>query len=156
MRITKYKTMLNDRGLPELVKEKSTNYAGDYLTKPETIVEMMQNVFQLHRQTEEFMYVICFSAKLKPIGVFEISHGTINTSMAQPREIFQKALICGAAMIAVVHNHPSGDTTPSQDDQKAMKRIMDAGKLIGVELVDSIIIGDEAYYSFHEYGWENT
>ena len=153
MRITKYKTVMNEKGLPELVKENAKNYECENLVKPELIVNMMKDVFQIHKQTEEYLYEICFTAKMKPIGVFEISHGSVSQSIAGPREVFQKALICGASRIAIVHNHPSGDCEPSEDDHKVANRFKEAGKLLGVSLIDSIIIGESNYYSFNANLW---
>ena len=87
--------------------------------------------------------------KGKPLGVFEISHGTINQSICNPRDIFIKALLCGAAGIILAHNHPSGDVAPSKNDMEIYKRVKEAGQLLGIGLLDNIIIGN-GYYSFTE------
>lgn len=83
------------------------------------------------------------------MGIFEISHGTINSSFANPRETFIRALLCGAAHFILLHNHVSGDVTPSKEDVRACNRIFEMGKMMGVELCDFIVIGD-GYYSFRE------
>ena len=154
MRVNQFKTMLNERGLPELVKEKSENYGIDSLTSPDKIAQMMREVFRIHKNTEEYLYEICFTAKMKPIGVFEISHGTIDATLLNPREVFMKALLCGACHIAIVHNHPSGVCEPSAEDIRVSNRIKEAGDLMGIKLIDSIIIGEESLYSFKEaYKW---
>ena len=153
MRVSQYKTMLNENGLPELVKEKSSNYGIESLTSPELIAQMMREVFQIHRNTEEYLYEICFTTKMKPIGVFEISHGAIDMAIANPREIFQKALMCGASNIVIVHNHPSGVCEPSKEDVKVSQRVKEVGELIGIKLMDSIIIGDKSLYSFADKVW---
>lgn len=150
MLIRQYKTMMSEIGLPELVKERSKRYDCTNLLNPEQIANMMRDVFRIHRQTEEFLYEVCFTTKMKPIGVFEISHGTVNASLVGVREIFQKALLCGAACIAIVHNHPSGDCRPSVEDCNVANRVKEGGELLGIELVDSIIIVDESYFSFRE------
>ncbi|HHT96642.1 MAG TPA: JAB domain-containing protein [Clostridiales bacterium] len=152
MRITKYTTIINKESkLTELLKEKGLNYktSNTSLTNPRDIVKMMNDVFQLNEMAEEYVYMIAFDTKNKPIGVFEVSHGTINTSILRPREVFLKALLVGAVNIALVHNHPSGDVTPSREDVHATKRIEESGKLIGIGLLDHIIIGDN-YLSFRE------
>lgn len=153
MRVKLYKTILSNEGLPTLVKEDSCNYTCNRFDTSGAIVQMMRDVYQIHLQTEEFVYELCFTTKMKPIGIFEISHGNICGSIAEPREIFQKALICGGANIVIVHNHPSGDSMPSEIDCKAVKRLKAAGELIGVNLTDSIIVGDGEYYSFLEKHW---
>lgn len=152
MRITKYKTMMNDSRIPELVKESACNYECESLNDPSKIVEMMKIVFEIHKQTEEYLYEICFNTKMKPVGVFEISHGTLDASLVRPREIYQKALMCGAHNIVIVHNHPSGVCKPSNEDIEVTKRVRKAGELMGIQTVDSIIIGDNEYYSFKEKG----
>ena len=149
MRITSYKTEL-ENGRTVLVKEKSTNYEICDLAHPSRIADMMRSVFRIDRQSEEYVYAIAVNAKMKPIGVFEISHGVMDACMANPREIFIKLLLCGACHFVLVHNHPSQDVTPSAEDVQVTKRLKECGELLGVSLIDHIIIGQE-YYSFHEY-----
>ncbi len=79
-----------------------------------------------------------------------ISKGTVNSSLISPREIFLEALNNQAVYIILIHNHPSGDPTPSKEDIMATKRIKDAGALIGIMLLDHIIIGDRKYVSLKE------
>lgn len=152
MRITTYKTELNKDSLNVLVKEKSCNCTCvETLNTPLLITEMFNVVFRLNKQTEEYLYMIALDNKGKPLGVFGISHGIVNMTICNPREIFIKALLCGASGIVITHNHPSGDSTPSKEDIESYKRLKDAGKLIGVNVLDSIIVGDN-YYSFAENG----
>ena len=83
----------------------------------------------------------------------ELSNGSFNASLAAPREIFYNALKHKAVSILLLHNHPSGDPTPSKDDIFLTKRIIETGNLIGIPLVDHIIIGDNRYVSFRESGY---
>lgn len=83
----------------------------------------------------------------------ELSNGSFNASLAAPREIFYNALKHKAVSILLLHNHPSGDPTPSKDDIILTKRIIETGNLIGIPLVDHIIIGDNRYVSFRESGY---
>lgn len=149
MKLAKYKTIQGDGRIPQLVKESSYDSSLNTLNNPEKVVKLMKDVFQIHRETEEYMYEICVDAGGKPIAVFEISHGSVCGTMASSREIFQKALLIGAARIVVVHNHPSGDCKPSKEDIKVTAKLREAGRLMDINLVDSIIVGDE-YYSFTE------
>ena len=150
MRITTYKTELNADNLNTLVKEKSCNYTGiETLNNPSLIAEMFNVVFRLNRQTEEYLYMLVLTTKGKSLGVFEISHGTVDATICNPREIFIKALLCGASGIVIVHNHPSGDITPSKQDIESYNRLKEAGKLIGINVLDSVIVGED-YYSFAE------
>ena len=95
--------------------------------------------------------MIALDSKQKPLGVFEISHGIVNMTICNPREIFIKALLCGASGIVIAHNHPSGDTTPLKEDIESYNCLKEAGRLIGINVLDSIIVGD-SYYSFMENG----
>lgn len=149
MKITRYKTMMDENGLPELIKERSYESNERILDRPDKVFNVMRGVFQLHKETEEYLYEICLNAKMKPIAVFEISHGTVNGSLVSPREFFQKALLVGAVSVVAAHNHPSGDASPSREDDSVVERLKEAGKLIGVDLVDFVVVG-ESYYSYRQ------
>ena len=151
MRITTYRTEISEDQHNILVKENSCNYPVEFLSSPQAISEMLNTVFRLNKQAEEYVYMIALNTKCKPLGVFEISHGAVSQSICNPREIFIKALLCGAAGIILAHNHPSGDVTPSKDDATVYQRIKEAGKIIGVDLLDNLVIGN-GYFSFKENG----
>lgn len=151
MNITKYNTLLDGTKI-ELVKEKTTRYSAQRLDNQETIMDCMNTVFQSNRQTEEYMWLLCFNSKLHLQGVFEVSHGTINGTVAEPAQIYKKALLCNANSIVLVHNHPSGDCTPSQDDIQITQRISKAGAILNIKLLDHLIIAGETYSSWKE-GW---
>ena len=76
--------------------------------------------------------------------------GTINRSVVHPREIFKEAYLLSASSIVCLHNHPSGDVSPSSEDIKFTKSIMEIGRLQGIPVVDHLIIGEDSYYSFYE------
>ena len=80
-----------------------------------------------------------------------VSLGTLNASLVHPREVFRFAIMQGVASIIVIHNHPSGDPEPSEDDLRLVKRLIEAGRLLGIELLDSLIVAD-SYLSFKEKG----
>ena len=100
----------------------------------------------------EQVILLLLDTKCHKIRDFVISKGTVNAAMAEPREVFQKALKYGAVNIIVLHNHPSGDVTPSKADVVLTKRLAEVGKLVGIALVDHIIIGNNTYMSFQENG----
>lgn len=154
VRMIKYKTRLTENKRVVLEKEVSTNcpdltYA---IKSPEDAVNVGKSFMRIHEEPEEYMYMICMNTKNKIIGVFEISHGSVNSSIVSPREVFQKALLANAVSIIVMHNHPSGDATPSREDVEVTKRLSEAGKIVGVEVLDHIIIGDQ-YSSLKEKGY---
>ena len=95
--------------------------------------------------------MIAMDTKCKIIGVFEVSHGSIDSSFVNPREIYMKALSCNAAGIIVAHNHPSGNPSPSAPDIAVAKRLKEAGDILGVKIHDFLISGDDCYYSFQEH-----
>lgn len=111
----------------------------------------MNQLFDLQNMSKEYLYMVTFNNKCDLTGVFEISYGTVNSSIASPREIFNKALLVGAVNIVLVHNHPSGDVEASIEDILFTKRIKNSGQLLNVELLDHIIIGAN-YTSFKELG----
>lgn len=151
MRVINYKTLLDENYFPVMFKEKAVNYKTDNLYTAKSIALMMNDIFKMDVQSEEYLYELCFTTKMKLLGVFEIAHGAINNVQISPREIFQKALLCGASVVVLAHNHPSGDSAPSKDDILTAERINDAGELIGIPVVDHIIVGKD-YLSFHEKG----
>lgn len=151
MRITIYRSELDKNRHNVLVKEKAVNYTTESINNPQAVTGMLNTVFRLNKQAEEHVYMIALNTKGKVLGVFEISHGAVSQSLCGSREIFIRALLCGASGIILVHNHPSGDTTPSKEDTASYNRLKEAGKLIGINVLDSIIVG-ESYYSFTENG----
>lgn len=101
---------------------------------------------------EEYFVMMCFNAKGRIIALHEISHGDISSSCAHPRDVFKRALLNNAASIAIMHSHPSGDSKPSQQDIATTKRLMEAGEILGVPVIDHIILGDENYSSMKASG----
>ncbi len=151
MQIKTYRTELDENQHNVLVKENCYNCSIESLEDPETVTKMLNVVFNLRNRAEEYVYMVALNTKNKPLGVFEVSHGTVNQSVCSPRELFIKALLCGAANIILAHNHPSGDTAPSKTDVENYRIVKEAGQLMGIKLLDSIIVGD-GYFSFMEEG----
>lgn len=154
MRVTKYKTKLTNDGKATLTKEVSVNYPAiaRKIDSPEKVARVAKEILHIHEETEEYLYMLCFNTKLVMTSVFEISHGNVNSSIVSPREVFQKALLANAVSIIMVHNHPSGDCTPSRQDVEITKRLVEAGKIVGVDVLDHIVVG-ETYCSIKEKGY---
>ena len=151
--VVKYNIHLDDNKHPVLVKERAWKISGKGLTSPEKIVELC-NYLEFEKKAEEHVYMMCFSTKNDLLGLFEVSHGTINASFLSPREIFQRALLCGANGFILVHNHPSGIPEPSYEDKSITRRIKDVGELMKVRLMDHIILGETGKYcSLAEEGY---
>ena len=154
VRMTKYKTKLTEDKRVTLEKEISVNRPDmvSIIRSPEDAVNVGKGFLRVHEESEEYLYMICMNTKNKIIGVFEVSHGNVNSSIFGVREIFQKALLANAVSIIVMHNHPSGDPNPSREDIEVTKRLVEAGKIIGVNVLDHIIVG-ENYTSLKEKGY---
>lgn len=154
VRMIKYKTKLTENKRVALEKEVSMNCPDlvAVIRSPEDATEIGRGFMHIHENPEEYMYMICMNTKNRIIGVFEISHGNVNSSIVGTREIFQKALLANAVSIILMHNHPSGDPKPSREDIEVTKRIVEAGKIIGVQVLDHIIVGDQ-YVSLKEKGY---
>lgn len=100
----------------------------------------------------ERLVCLYVNARHRPIGVEVISIGTLTASLAHPREIFTGACLHKAAGIILAHNHPSGDSSPSDEDVRLTKRIAQAGHIMGIDLLDHIIVAESGAYSFKASG----
>lgn len=108
---------------------------------------------RLKDEKQETVWILLLDGKCRVLHEEKIFEGTVRASLISPREIFILALEKEAVYLFLLHNHPSGDPTPSNDDFSMTKRIRDSGKLLGIELLDHIIIGDQTYVSFCEKGF---
>jgi DNA repair protein RadC len=109
------------------------------LDNPATVVQFMRETNRL-RNVEEFQ-VLLLNVRKRLIRMEEISHGLLDTILVHPREVFRAAIVANAAAIVLVHNHPSGDPTPSEADIKVTRDLIRAGQLLKIEVVDHVIIG---------------
>ncbi len=136
--------------ISELAKRISRARARDYLDirNPQTVADYYMEY--LRHKSEEEVHIMLLSSKDALIKSIMISKGTICNSAISPREVFKTALKYNAAGIILVHNHPSGDPTPSADDIHLMQNIRQLGIIMNVPLKDSVIIGDNRYISFLE------
>ena len=107
----------------------------------------------LQDQASEVFAILCLSTKHRVLAYHEVSRGCLDSTLVHPREVFKAALLANAAAIVLAHNHPSGDATPSPDDMALTRRLVDAGRLLGVDVLDHIVIGESRYTSFRERGW---
>ena len=119
-------------------------------TNPKTVANYYME--EMRHLTTEQIKLVMMDSKSKIIKDMMISKGTVNASILAPREIFIHALEYEAVNIILLHNHPSGDPSPSKEDLQTTQRVKDAGNLIGIKLMDHIIIGDNRYVSLKEQG----
>lgn len=118
------------------------------LTNPNTIINYFHNLFIGKKQ--EYFYVVYLDNQKKYIDKKLLFKGTVNYSLVHPREIFKEAYMLSASYIVCIHNHPSGDASPSNNDIDVTGRIKEIGNMHGIVLLDHIIIGNNNYYSFFE------
>ena len=151
MKIVQYKTILDEDRKNILVRESSRDYPDlRNLNNPERLYLLANSVFDANHLAEEYVWLIAVNVKHHPIGVFEVSHGSDYASVVTPRELFVRLFLCGAHAFFLIHNHPSGDITPSSEDNALTKRVITSGKTLNVELLDHVIIADRMYYSYRE------
>lgn len=120
------------------------------INSPQDIGNMLRS--EMSGLNQEVLKLIVLNTKNKIIKVKDVFKGTLNTSIVHPREIYSEAIKSGGASIIICHNHPSGDPTPSKEDINITERIKQCGKIVGIELLDHIIVGDQKFLSLKEKG----
>lgn len=130
--------------------EGTSLYSTQPMNTPDRAVEVMRK--ELAQYDREVLCVVNLNTRLKPINFNIVSVGTLNQSLADIPNIFKSCLLSNASGILLMHNHPSGDPTPSQDDITLTKRVIAAGKLMGVSCLDHVIVGGQngTYYSMRD------
>src|SRR3989344_2291822 len=100
---------------------------------------------RLKDEKQEHFYILMLSTKNHIIGEHLVSKGVLDAAILEPREVFRPAIKNAASRIIILHNHPSGDPTPSNEDLEVTKKLMDAGKMVNIQLLDHVIIGDNKW-----------
>lgn len=122
-----------------------------YIRSPKDVADILMEKVRYYNQ--EHFIVLYLTTKNMVIEEKTLFIGSLNTSIVHPREVFREAVKRSAAAFVCVHNHPSGDPTPSQEDIEVTKRLRECGELIGVDFLDHIIIGDGKYVSLKEMNY---
>ncbi len=120
------------------------------INNPEAVIKAVGALIK--NKAKEHFKLIVLNSRNKIMAITNISIGTLNANLIHPREIFKDAITHNAASVVIAHNHPSGDPEPSEDDLKITKQLKKAGKILGIELVDHLIITADCYYSFKNKG----
>ena len=113
----------------------SSSYAGEF------------GIREIGNEASEVVLVVVLNTKNEINAIHRVFTGSLNTSVAHPREIFRTAIMNNGARIMLFHNHPSGDTEPSEADFAFTRRVVDCGDMLGIEVIDHIIIADNEYLS---------
>lgn len=133
----------------KLVKEKSVLYQTRTIRSPYDAYKLIKN-FLIDSDREKFV-VACLDTKNQPVNISVVSIGSVNSAIVHPREVFKVAMLSNASKIICFHNHPSGNLKCSKEDENITNRLKECGEILGIELVDHIIVGDnDTYFSFKE------
>ncbi|MDX2470597.1 MAG: JAB domain-containing protein, partial [SAR324 cluster bacterium] len=108
--------------------------------------------YSLARQKQESFYIVLLDQAFKIIRLDEITRGTLDESLVHPREVFAQAIQLRASSLILIHNHPAGTLQPSPEDRQVTSRLIEAGKIIGIKVLDHIIVSENGYFSFDEKG----
>lgn len=138
--LTKRALELNDTNLPIISNAK----------------DVAAQLTDIRNLKKEHFVVLYLNAKNQLVHKEIISMGTLNANLVHPREVFEPALKHSTVQIIAAHNHPSGDPKPSEDDIEITKRLTEAGKMMGVEVIDHVIISKNSHFSFKKEGYLNT
>lgn len=154
--------ILNERGILminidvvslKLVKDKevATNLSTRQIKSPKDVVVILQEL--IGNNDREHCIMITLDTKNQINAIHTISIGSLNSSIVHPREVFKLAVKTNAASIILSHNHPSNNPVESKEDINITKRLVEAGKILGIEVLDHIIVGEDSYRSLREQGY---
>src|SRR5580700_6577737 len=118
--------------------------------KPADIATLVRK--HLGDADREHLVCVMLDTKHSIIGISTVSIGILDSALVHPREVFKLAILASCAGIILAHNHPSGDPSPSQEDRRVTDRMVEAGKILGIDVLDHVIIGGERFCSMKEKG----
>ena len=130
------------------VNDQNAQYQDAHLSSSREVVRLFDF---LGRETKEHFWAVHLDSKNKMLCLDQVSTGSLNASIVHPREVFKSVLLSSAAVL-MIHNHPSGDPTPSREDIELTSRLKEASELLGIRLLDHIVIGEGRHYSFADQG----
>jgi DNA repair protein RadC len=134
----------------ELVRDSQPLYEAT-LTNAEDVFRFFHD--EVARWDRERFVSVILDGRNRVLGIDEVSVGSLGSSIVHPRELFKSAILANGAAIICVHNHPSGDPTPSAEDRRITEKIKHAGEILGIPCLDHVVIGHERFRSFAESGW---
>ena len=138
-----------DRVAIRMVKEPPL-YSDVPLSNPEAVIKVMRDVFKEYDR--EVVALVSLKSNMKPVNLNIVSLGAIDQAVVHPRDLLKSAILSNAAAVLIAHNHPSGDLSPSRLDISMTDRMQQVFSIMGIDIVDHIIIGDnDNYYSFREH-----
>jgi len=130
------------------ISTQTPSYKSKELTDPKKVYQLIKS--KLKDYQKEHFYIIALNSRNHSVA--EVSVGSLNASIVHPREVFAEAIKNKAASVIFAHNHPSGDSEPSEDDLTITKRLVEVGKIMGIEIIDHIIVTENGFLSFKDKG----
>jgi DNA repair protein RadC len=135
----------------KLIRESSVLYKERQIKSPEDAYKLLKP-FLVEADREKFV-VVCLDTKNQPTAINVCHVGSLNASIVHPREVMKAAILSNSASIIVAHNHPSGHCEPSREDIEVTKRLVEAGRIVGIDVLDHLIVCPERYLSLKEKGY---
>lgn len=132
----------------QMVKEASLRYQYRKITNPDDVRPLVLQM--IGSKDREHFGVICLDTKNQPTNIMTVSIGTLNSSVVHPREVFKSAILSNSASVILFHNHPSGNPEPSGTDLEITKRLVEAGSIMGISVIDHVIVADDQFLSMKE------
>jgi len=133
-----------------LVRDAELDYNDERINSAAKVVDLLMAIGHHERASEEF-HILYLDTKNHAVGMEMVSRGTLNASLVHPREVFKGAILANAKSVIIAHNHPSGSTEPSSADKEVTERLIRAGKILDIPVLDHVIIGSSGgYFSFNE------
>jgi len=136
--------------LKNSVMDEMSDRKGEKFSSPEAAYKLFRACMEFLDEEKEHFLMLSLDTKNQLKAVHIISIGSVNATIVHPREVFKNAILESAAAILVGHNHPSGDPTPSQPDIDITKKLVESGKILGVEMYDHIVFGDTRFISMKD------
>jgi DNA repair protein RadC len=139
---------------PTVIREAVVRYRGSRrripaaIRDPDNVARFIRGV--VGNDAREHFVTLMLDGRHRPIAYQVVSVGTATASLVHPREVFQAAVAMGAVALIVAHNHPSGDPSPSREDRDVTERLMRAGEVLGIRLLDSVVVTESGYVSIRE------
>lgn len=130
------------------VREKTVLYEGRCIHRAEDVVRLVKPFME--NADREYVFVCCLDGKNQPVSIEVVAIGIISQCLVGMREVFKNAILSSAASLILVHNHPSGDVTPSAEDVAISRKLKHAGELLDIRVLDHIILGQDDFHSMAE------
>lgn len=135
----------------KMVKDGSIMYGDRKINSPDQVVKIANDFIDIENSDREMFIAIYLNTKNEPVAIHAVSQGSLNASIVHPREVMKGAILSNSNSMIFVHNHPSGNPSPSKEDENITDKLIEAGELMGIKVLDHVIVGEE-YYSFKEKG----